>query len=228
MRYILYNLVVGNGFTADFWFRNICDAGFATLLRSSVWWVILRLKVCCRCADVGSFFVFDAKHMSAMFVGCASFWHYSISKVMFLERNCRAKDRSWQILFHHTIIAIRATTAACTPSRRLLISFCARGPRFALDPSFSLVALLHTCACSTLFFPTVFFCFLYSTLFVLSLLVYSSLLYSSLLLESSSLFYTFSAFLSSPDLKYPKKIPRTLPLSVKLSSHRTPLLSSVG
>ena len=179
----------------------------------------------CRC---GQFFVFDAKHMSAMFVGCASFWHYWISKVMFLERNCRAKERSWQILFHHTITAIRATTAACTPSRRLLISFCARGPRFALDPSFSLVALLHTCACSTLFFPTVLFCFLYSTLFVLSLLVYSSFLYSSLLLDSSSLFYTFSAFLSSPDLKYPKKIPRTLPLSVKLSSHRNPLLSSVG
>jgi hypothetical protein len=42
------------------------------------------------------------------------------------------------------------------------------------------------------------------------------------------LFYTFSAFLSSPDLKYPKKIPRTLPLSVELSSHRNPLLSSVG
>ena len=198
MRYILYNLVVGNGFTADFWFRNICDAGFATLLRSSVWWVILRLKVCCRCADVGSFFVFDAKHMSAMFVGCASFWHHSISKVMFLERNCRAKDRSWQILFHHTIIAIRATTAACTPSRRLLISFCARGPRFALDPSFSLVALLHTCACSTLFFPTVFSVsstLLFSSFLCWSILPFFTLLCSQRLLPCSTLFPRFSPLL---------------------------------
>ena len=68
-----YNLVVGNGFPAIFlvsqylrcWLCHI--AAFFCLMSHFAPESLLQM---CRC---GQFFVFDAKHMSAMFVGCASF-----------------------------------------------------------------------------------------------------------------------------------------------------------
>ena len=135
--------------------------------------------VCCRA--LAALFV-DAKHiMSAMLVGCAVFWQFSLSKAMFLgARTCRAKERSHAEFclitpHHHTIICVRTSGFSRHPTDDCFCwsPFALLLTRVVLDRFVPLVGLLHTCVCSTLFFLITL---LYSFCSFFSTFVYSSLL----------------------------------------------------